>query len=305
MVKKLTTPLTYFGGKASLADFIVNKMPAHEVYVELCGGGAAVLIAKGRAPLTEVYNDIGWVANFFKALRDHPEDLYRKLVYSPWSREEFDTCVATWKEEDDPVEKARKWFCVINQGFTHQESCKSWLIPGGVNAAEAFANKVDMLPVVAERFRKVIIENRSYDEIVEQYDAPNVLFYADPPYTEDSRTGGGYEHEMTQEDHLKLIMMLSEAKGQAMISGYANPLYDIMLEDWDKATKTRRSAIHNKNAKDVGDRTECLWIKRHANKGSLWQVGDGKEKAPSPRTNVPSVHSKGYIQPEFDLFGGE
>lgn len=35
----LRAPIRYFGGKWRIADWIIDRLPPHRCYVELCGGG--------------------------------------------------------------------------------------------------------------------------------------------------------------------------------------------------------------------------------------------------------------------------
>lgn len=255
------TPLIYYGGKTLLAELVVANLPPHYGFVDVFGGGAGVLLAKGKSPL-EVYNDIGWVSNFFKVLRDQGEELYRRLSLTPWSRSEFYDSL-NWKDEQDEIEKARKWFVLVSQGFTHQESCKSWLVQS-TNTASAFSNRVDLIPRVVDRLRKVVIENRSFEKLIPLYDADNMLFYCDPPYVASTRQNGGYEHEMSDTKHEELLYnLVNNVKGQVVISGYHSELYDSYLKSWRLVEKERVSMIHNSKAgKEVErTRTECIWVK--------------------------------------------
>lgn len=82
--------LRYYGGKWKLAPWIISHFPAHKNYVEPCGGAASVLLQKPRSPL-ETYNDLdGNVVNFFRVLRDRPDELIRKIRLTPWARAEYE-----------------------------------------------------------------------------------------------------------------------------------------------------------------------------------------------------------------------
>lgn len=73
---------------------LLPLIPPHHTYVEVFGGGAALLFNKEPSPV-EVYNDIdGNLVNFFRVLRD-PEKFqrfYQLLQLTPYSREEFRYC---------------------------------------------------------------------------------------------------------------------------------------------------------------------------------------------------------------------
>lgn len=70
--------LKYPGAKARLADWIISYMPKHYVYVELYAGSASILLNKARCHI-ETINDIDEeIVNFFKILRDRPDELIKK-----------------------------------------------------------------------------------------------------------------------------------------------------------------------------------------------------------------------------------
>jgi DNA adenine methylase len=64
---------------------------------------------------------------------------------------------------------------------------------------------IERLSRLHERLRTVQIEKADFREIIDRYDSTESLFYADPPYQQDTRTGGRYPHEMTRRDHDELI----------------------------------------------------------------------------------------------------
>ena len=81
-------------------------MPDHEVYLEPFAGSLGVLLNKPRAHI-ETVNDLdGNVVNFFRVLRDHPEDLMQKLALTPYSRGEY---LLSYENTEDPIEKARRF----------------------------------------------------------------------------------------------------------------------------------------------------------------------------------------------------
>lgn len=108
MSDKVKNPaLRYYGGKFRLGSWIARHLPDHVAYVEPFGGAAGVLLRKDPSEL-EVYNDIdGSVVNFFKVLRERPQELIRQLKRTPFARAEFDL---SFKPSPDPLEEARRFF---------------------------------------------------------------------------------------------------------------------------------------------------------------------------------------------------
>ena len=73
----------WYGGKFSHLDWLLPLLPKTTHYCEPYGGSAAVLLNRDPSPV-ETYNDIdGDLVNFFRVLRDNPDDLIRKIGLTP------------------------------------------------------------------------------------------------------------------------------------------------------------------------------------------------------------------------------
>lgn len=258
MSEKPKKPLMrYFGGKWILADWIISHFPPHRIYVEPYGGAASVLLQKDRAP-SEVYNDLdSSVYNLFRVMRDDYLKLARKLKYTPFSREEF---YAAYEPTDDPVEAARR---LLVRSWMGRSGIGQWSNTGFITNtkaekfiydAENWVNWVNHACVIAERLQNVTIENRPAIDVITGHDTDQTLFYIDPPYPHETRTGGGYAHEMTSPEHQDLAECLQGVEGMVILSGYACELYDDELyTDW---YRVERETFTLSNA----SRTEVLWI---------------------------------------------
>lgn len=78
------------------------------------------------------------------------------------------------------------------------------------------------------------------------------LIYADPPYLPSTRRRPRvYRHEMTEDDHQRLLTILSKQPCFVIISGYPSRLYDNMLSSW--WTTTFQGTSH------IGRRVEIAW----------------------------------------------
>jgi DNA adenine methylase len=119
MQRQLKSPLKWYGGKTRLTGKLIPLIPEHETYVEVFGGSAALLFAKDRSKL-EVINDVhSGLVNFYRVLRDPERSIRLKelLDLTPFSREEFLSCRDTWRDCDDEVEKAYRWFVMMRQSY--------------------------------------------------------------------------------------------------------------------------------------------------------------------------------------------
>jgi DNA adenine methylase len=119
---------------------------------------------------------------------------------------------------------------------------------------------IDGLPEAHARLQRVVIMCKDALRVIASEDSSSTFYYLDPPYLQATRqTQGTYAHEMTSDDHLKLLQALGTIKGKFLLSGYPSSLYDTYAEKfgWCK----REIKIDNKaRAKKVKEiKTECLW----------------------------------------------
>jgi DNA adenine methylase len=120
-----------------------------------------------------------------------------------------------------------------------------------------------------KRFAEVQIEQQDFAHLIAAYDSPETLFYCDPPYLPETRSAGGYRHEMTRDDHLRLLETITHTKGMVILSGYRSNLYDEALRDWQRIDKL--TVNHSSNVARE-KRTECIWLSPNiARQPTLWQ----------------------------------
>lgn len=249
--------LRYYGGKWNLAPWIISFFPPHLNYVEPCGGAASVLLQKPRSPL-ETYNDLdGNVVNFFRVLRDQPEELIRRLWLTPWARTEHELSLCPC---DNPIENARRFFTMAwqtvagnpNSGWRRQVRYEVRTTIAPIDGID-----LDHLWCVADRLKTVQLESKDACFVIKNYDAFDTLIYFDPPYVEETRSATkqyaidwhGYEM------HIAAADLLRTAVGYVIISGYACPLYTDLYErhGWQRHDKVAQT-------NSGGKRIESVWL---------------------------------------------
>ncbi|MBD3261574.1 MAG: DNA adenine methylase [Candidatus Altiarchaeales archaeon] len=253
--------IRYYGGKWKLASWIISHFPDHENYIEPCGGAASVLLQKPRSPL-EVYNDLdGNVVNFFQVLRSNTDELIRQIRLTPWSRKEHEIAR---HPHVDPIESARRFFVsswMTISSIPHDPT-SGWRSNSFFGqcynlAVHNYFELIDSdhLWRVANRFRKIQIENKPAYYVIHRYDNPKALIYFDPPYPLSTRTGQHYLVETDDQFHVDRATQLRQAKSYVVISGYACPLYKELYEDhgWYRVDKEAQT-------NSGGKRTESLWL---------------------------------------------
>lgn len=167
-------------------------MPAHTTYPEPYFGSGAVFFNK-KPSVVETLNDIdGNLVNFFKVLREQPEELVRLIMFTPWSREEYENTLTYCHEETyfkrtgEPLEDARRLIVRMWQARGSKTSDRtSWRndIQGrnGSRCPREWKRMPETIMAAAERLKQAQIENQQALKLISRYSFPDVLIYADPP----------------------------------------------------------------------------------------------------------------------------
>lgn len=265
---KTTKPRSLFrwaGSKVRMMPRLIPLMPKHNCYVSLFGGSAADILYKPKSKV-EIYNDLDTdVVNVFRVLRsdEQRKTLRRQLELTPYSRLQYAECLAIQRSaEADPVKRAWAFmYCTMTYvSGADPGICSngSFGVPKTHGIRSDWRSVGERIEYVARRLREVVIENKSWEEILRRYDQPGVFFYADPPYLLSTRTGRLYTHEMTVEQHAALVDALRRVKGFVMLSGYHNDLYRERLGDWCRVEFKVLCSMSTANIKP--SRTEVVWL---------------------------------------------
>lgn len=255
----------WYGGKFSHLDWLLPLLPKTHNYCEPFSGSGAVLLNREPSPV-ETFNDIdGELVNFFKVLRDQPDELTRAIGLTPFSREEFHRAVTGSTRNLSDFERARRFYVRARQARTglaqtatlgRWANCRDTSRAGMAGVVSRWLGAVEALPEIASRLIRVQIENRPAIDVIRAYDSKETLFYCDPPYLHDTRGDSkAYGFEMDEGEHIDLASALNVIQGKAAISGYRNALMDKLYKGWRRFDATPRN-IHS--VKQV--RQECLWM---------------------------------------------
>src|SRR5580692_8004016 len=105
----------WYGGKFSHLEWLLPLLPACHHYCEPFAGSAAVLLNRAPSPV-ETYNDLdGEVVNFFRTLRENPDEVIRRIGLTPFSREEFSIACEPHPVGLTDIERARRFFIRARQ----------------------------------------------------------------------------------------------------------------------------------------------------------------------------------------------
>ena len=248
----------YFGSKWTIAPQIIKYFPPHKHYVDACGGSAAVLLRK-RPSAIETFNDLDSnVVNFFRVLRERPDELIHLLELTLYARAEL---ITAKQPTTDPIEAARRFFvaCIYSREHRPGESKSGMRFDQKFNGTysnlpHSTQRKVKNLANVAQRFLQVQIENIDAMIIAQRTNHPSTLFYFDPPYLANTRVSKKvYALEMSQADHISAARVLNQLDSMVIVSGYKSELYADLYADWQRIDIEAETQSHVK-------RSESLWL---------------------------------------------
>jgi len=254
-----TTPFPWYGSKYTQVNWLLDLFPETERYVEPFGGSGVVLINKEPTGV-ETFNDVNSeLINFFDVIRNNPEEFEQRLILTPHSREMYTRAVD--KEPEDDMTRALYFLIRTAQSFGGM-SGRGWgrsigNIRRNMGArTSAWQHRTEQINKVAERMRRVQIENTDAIELIEDHDHSRCLFYCDPPYPEESRnTTGQYEYEYTNEQHRELFNTVDNCDAYVVVSGYSCDIMDNLYDEWYCYSEGEKTLA----GKGTGKREEVVW----------------------------------------------
>jgi len=268
--KYVRAPFGYPGSKTKSLPEILPHLPHRKKYIEPFGGSMVVLLNRPKSDI-EVYNDrFGGCVSFYRCLRDPKklEALAQKIQLSVHSREEFIWCKETWTNVTDDIERAYRWYYMNQMSFVKKGTAFARATNTISNLGNILKNKLPGFWDIHERIKNVIIENQSWEMVLMDFMDSDSVAYLDPPYVQYAK--GIYTHEMSVEEHKRMLDVIFDSKGFVALSGYPNSLYDSY--PWDDCIKWKvrntmvaqafqesNNLINAEMTRNL--ETECLWIK--------------------------------------------
>lgn len=282
IMDQMRSPLPWIGGKHYSAQFIISQFPAvqdYDIYVDVFGGGANILLNKPAGRHLEVYNDINQdLVNCWMQLRDHGAEMEERLQTLPYARSlyyDYHKSLFDGTEMDN-LERAVRWFYVLQSSFraSIEEAPNGWscgvtgLHRGQVGGykghlhAKSFQNTVGGLKAIVARFQHIEIDCRDFEEVIKQYEQPyglRALLYCDPPYIDSEHYYKPQKDSDLRTFHQRLARVLNETPALVALSYYDHP----RLDELYPATKWRRvsweTTKHSQRTKSTRDKaTEVL-----------------------------------------------
>lgn len=235
------------GGKYYLANWIIQKLPPHDKYVEGCLGAGTVFYNKPHVESTLYETDRG-----IYLIHSHLSYLAASIGHLECKREIFDEFKSKVPQNDQ--EEALREYILRKMSRVGQKKyfSESTRLRGGrPEHINSWENSKDLSHFIG---RKATIINGDFFQHKFQ---PDELIYVDPPYVHSTRsTRREYgPHEWDDKKHEELVSLAKSSPGMWFISGYPNEIYDGL--GWTRHDKCMPN--HASQSKQKSKRIESLW----------------------------------------------
>ncbi len=257
-MKALKTPLRYPGGKSRAAKYLIGQFPTNikEYREPFLGGGSVALEFTKQNPDIPVWvNDkYFYLSNFWKALRDCPNDLTEELtklksVYNTpdKARELFNDAKKNIKEATIPYENAAYFYVLNKCSFSGLGENSSFSPQASVSN---FSQRgIDKLSGYSDIIKNWKITNLDYTTLLK--DTEDAFVFMDPPYDIKSflyGEKGGTMHRNFTHDVFALDCSTSGKKWMITYnsSDSIKKLFDnYNLTEWDLTYTMRSTGSYN------------------------------------------------------------
>jgi DNA adenine methylase len=203
--------LRYPGGKFYMLEDIkeIFDKSGKTTVIDVFGGSGKVLMNLNAK--VKVYNDVNNnLVNFFTELKEHKEEVLRKLDYVLNSRELFER----YREKSqDNLENAFRF--LYNNILSFNGEGRSYSYSTKRNKSITLVNINNAINKAYNDIKYWTIEKLDFLEIIKRYNSENSFFYLDPPY---HNITGLYDNNLRDEDYTNIKNALDRIKGKYLLN---------------------------------------------------------------------------------------
>ena len=229
----------------------------YERYIEVFGGSGAVLFGKKKENF-EVYNDFNvHLVNLFRVVKEKPFEFLKEFHFLNLnSRDDFNQLLIFLNEKEhhdyyiknvslakgmlDEL-KAKEVEAIFNKRANELDVKQAVAFfklvrySYGANTKTYGSHPVTLAEInnviqcCSERLQGVVVENKDFIDLIQQYDREKSFFYCDPPYVD---TEGVYTVDVSKDLHQKLFEKLKDIRGMFLLSYNDCPYIRELYKDY-------------------------------------------------------------------------
>jgi len=244
----MRTPITYYGVKQSMLNYILPLIPPHKIYCEPFFGGGAVFFAKEKSYL-EVINDTNdRLITFYEVMRNNFDDL-NALIQDTLHSEALHLRardIYHGRIESSKTEMAWSFWVVTNMSFAGS-IYGGWKWCNGTSGGHSgrfIRAKREEFVLLKKRLKDVHISKRDALEVVSKRDTLKTFFYLDPPYPGACQA---HYYGYTMLEFTALLNILKDIKGKFLLSNYWSQTlrWFIFKNGWKSRVVTKQMKVSN------------------------------------------------------------
>jgi len=220
----LKTPISYYGGKQTLATKIISLIPEHVLYCEPFIGGGAIFFAKQQSEI-EVLNDTNKeMMNFYRTVQNDFVGLEKEIRITLHSRDLFKKASVIYNYPDLFSEIKRAWavWVLCSQSFSSMLDGSFGFDKSAQTTTKKIINNRDRFTEeYAIRLQNVQLECADALYVIKSRDTKKSFFYLDPPYF---NSDCGHYDGYSEQDFENLLIQASKIEGKFLLSSYPSEL---------------------------------------------------------------------------------
>lgn len=188
---------------------LLPHIPEKAGYIEVFGGGAALLLDKPPSKL-EIYNDINSdVINLYKVAKHHPDALAKEIETMPISRQLLKE-IGQLTQTNTLTDIQRAAYFLHANKASFGSAGKSFPVSRDPNTCPVISRDslMNLIQAFSKRISRVLIESLDYRRIFQNYDHKDNFMFLDPPYYLAKPTNyNGWSEEQMREfaDHVSKL----------------------------------------------------------------------------------------------------
>ena len=260
------TGLHYAGGKAArspnrVGTWITSLLPYKTTYVEPFAGMLGVLLQR-KPSIFEIVSDTNQhLINWWRMVRNHPDELGRLCDRTPWSRAEHETAYHTVTSPvgdtlTEQLEAARAVTIQLMQSLYARLGESHWQYNYRDTgwSVDRFTRKYAGL---ATRLRKVRLETWDCVRMINEHKTdPDTVIYCDPPYPD---VTSGFLVPFDP-DAFMAELTTDDVQAAIAVSGYSDAWPQLDAVGWRKETRDIKQMMGDMIIRgETARKTETLW----------------------------------------------
>ena len=243
--------ISYHGSKerlsprlwALISPLFSDPTSSPRSFVEPFGGSGVMSAQASERGLPEVvYNELNHrMVHLLRTIQNpaHAAELARLCRAVEITEPVFDHCRQTSVLDDptaSPTERAFRMLVNLSNG--RYSGCP-FNNRTGYHPVKRLATFHLHLPRLSAAWQRIQISQRdAFEVIAERVADPNCLLFLDPTYINSTRASSRkYSHELTDDDHARLIRIVANAQARIMLCGHESDIYSCLngLNGWHTA----------------------------------------------------------------------